>query len=105
MSAASEPGLVSALPIIIIAIVTVDGTGVTITTTAAAGRRGPYQSLEEIMDKNRIIGTAKVVKGEVKQEVGKALGNTKLRSKGTVDKIEGRIQNAIGRFKDTLKGK
>jgi len=57
------------------------------------------------MDKNRIIGTAKVVKGEVKQEVGKALGNTKLRSKGTVDKIEGRIQNAIGRFKDTLKGK
>ena len=57
------------------------------------------------MDKNRIIGTAKVVKGEVKHGVGKALGNTKLRSQGTVDKIEGKIQNAIGRFKDTLKGK
>ena len=60
---------------------------------------------EKIMDKDRIIGTAKVVKGEAKQKVGKALGDTKLQSQGTVDKIEGKIQNAIGGLKDTLKGK
>ena len=57
------------------------------------------------MDKDRIIGTAKVVKGEVKQNVGKALGDTKLQSEGAVDKVEGKIQNAVGGFKDALKGK
>jgi uncharacterized protein YjbJ (UPF0337 family) len=64
---------------------------------------------EEIMDKNRTIGSAKQVKGSVKQAVGKAIGDSKLESEGKADKIEGKVQNAIGGFKDTvrdaLKGK
>ena len=57
------------------------------------------------MDKDRIEGSAKQVKGAVKQAVGKAIGDAKLESEGNADKIEGNVQNAIGGLKDTLKGK
>ena len=57
------------------------------------------------MDKNRVIGSAKQVKGAVKQAVGKAVGDTKLETEGKADKIKGKVQNAIGGVKDTLKGK
>ena len=60
---------------------------------------------EEIMDKDRVVGSAKQIKGTVKQVVGKAVGDTKLESEGKADKIEGKVQNAIGGLKDTLKGK
>ena len=56
------------------------------------------------MDKDRIIGSAKQIKGTVKQVVGKAVGDTKLETEGKADKIEGKVQNTIGGFKDTLKG-
>ena len=57
------------------------------------------------MDKDRVVGSAKEFKGAVKQALGKALGDAKLESDGRADKIEGRVQNAIGGIKDTLKGK
>ena len=57
------------------------------------------------MDKDRIAGSAKEIKGNVKQAVGKAVGDPKLESEGKADKIEGKVQNAIGGIKDTLKGK
>jgi uncharacterized protein YjbJ (UPF0337 family) len=57
------------------------------------------------MDKDRIVGSAKEIKGNVKQAVGKAVGDAKLESEGKADKIEGKIQNAIGGLKDALKGK
>jgi uncharacterized protein YjbJ (UPF0337 family) len=57
------------------------------------------------MDKDRIVGSAKQVKGAVKQVVGKAVGDAKLESEGKTDKIEGQVQNTVGGFKDTLKGK
>jgi uncharacterized protein YjbJ (UPF0337 family) len=57
------------------------------------------------MDKDRIVGSAKEIKGNVKQAVGKAVGDAKLESEGKADKIEGKVQNAIGGLKDTLKGK
>jgi uncharacterized protein YjbJ (UPF0337 family) len=60
---------------------------------------------EEIMDKDRVVGSAKQIKGKVKQVVGKAVGDAKLESEGKADKIEGKAQNAIGGLKDTLKGK
>ena len=56
------------------------------------------------MDKDRIVGSAKQVKGAVKEVVGKAVGDTKLESEGKADKIQGKVQNAIGGLKDTLKG-
>ena len=56
------------------------------------------------MDKDRVVGSAKQVKGAVKQVVGKSVGDTKLESEGNADKIEGKVQNVIGGLKDTLKG-
>jgi uncharacterized protein YjbJ (UPF0337 family) len=58
---------------------------------------------EEIMDKDRIEGAAKQAKGTVKETVGKAVGDVKLESQGKADKVEGKIQNAVGGLKDTLK--
>jgi uncharacterized protein YjbJ (UPF0337 family) len=57
------------------------------------------------MDKDRIVGSAKQIKGTVKQVAGKAVGDAKLEAEGNADKIEGQVQNAIGGVKDTLKGK
>jgi uncharacterized protein YjbJ (UPF0337 family) len=59
----------------------------------------------KIMDKDRVVGSAKEIKGAVKQAVGKAVGDAKLESEGKADRIEGKVQNAIGGLKDTLKGK
>ena len=56
------------------------------------------------MDKDRIAGAAKEIKGAVKLVVGKAVGDAKLESDGKADKIEGKIQNAVGGLKDALKG-
>jgi uncharacterized protein YjbJ (UPF0337 family) len=40
---------------------------------------------EEIMDKDRIVGSGKQIKGAVKQAVGKAVGDAKLESEGKAD--------------------
>jgi len=55
------------------------------------------------MDKDRIAGSAKQIKGSIKENVGKALGDTKLQSEGKADKAEGKVQNAIGSLKDTVR--
>ena len=57
------------------------------------------------MDKDRVVGSAKVVKGKIKEAVGKAVGDAKLEARGNADKIEGKVQNAVGGLKDTLRGK
>ena len=56
-------------------------------------------------DKDRVEGSAKQVKGSVKEVIGKAVGDAKLQSDGKADKVEGKIQNAVGGLKDALKGK
>ncbi len=57
------------------------------------------------MDKDRIVGSGKVLKGKVKEAIGKAVGDAKLEARGKADKVEGKVQNAVGGFKDTLRGK
>ena len=57
------------------------------------------------MDKDRIAGSAKVVKGKVKEAVGKVLGDAKLNAEGKADQAEGKVQNAVGGIKDALRGK
>jgi uncharacterized protein YjbJ (UPF0337 family) len=57
------------------------------------------------MDKDRVTGSAKQIKGTVKQVVGKIVGDVKLEAEGNADKIEGQVQNAVGGLKDTFKGK
>jgi uncharacterized protein YjbJ (UPF0337 family) len=60
---------------------------------------------EKMLDKDRVIGSAKQIKGTVKEVVGKAVGDAKLESEGKADKLEGKVQNVVGGIKDTLKGK
>jgi uncharacterized protein YjbJ (UPF0337 family) len=55
------------------------------------------------MDKDRIEGSAKQVKGAIKDTVGKVTGDAKLQSEGKADKVEGKIQNTVGGIKDKLR--
>lgn len=57
------------------------------------------------MDKDRVAGAANKVKGSIKEGVGKALGDAKLQTEGKADKIEGKVQNALGGLKDAVKDK
>lgn len=58
---------------------------------------------EQVMDKDRVIGSAKVVKGKAKVAVGKAIGDSKLEAEGQAEKVEGKVQNAVGGIKDTIR--
>ncbi|CAN5430329.1 CsbD family protein [soil metagenome] len=55
------------------------------------------------MDKDRVSGAAKQAKGSVKDAVGKMTGDSKLQAEGKADKVEGKIQNAIGGAKDSIR--
>ncbi len=55
------------------------------------------------MDKDRVEGAAKQMKGSIKETAGKAMGDHKLQGEGTADKAEGKIQNAAGSAKDALR--
>jgi uncharacterized protein YjbJ (UPF0337 family) len=57
------------------------------------------------MDKDRVIGSAKVAKGKIKEATGKVVGDAKLEAEGKADRIEGKVQNAVGGVKDALRGK
>ena len=59
---------------------------------------------DHTMDKDRVKGSAKIVKGRIKEAVGKAVGDAKLESEGKADKIEGKVQNAVGGLKDAIRG-
>jgi uncharacterized protein YjbJ (UPF0337 family) len=55
------------------------------------------------MDKDRTAGVGKQVIGAAKQAVGKLVGDAKLQADGKAEQVEGRLQNAIGSAKDTVK--
>jgi uncharacterized protein YjbJ (UPF0337 family) len=55
------------------------------------------------MDKDRIEGAGHQVKGAVKEAVGKATGDSKLRTEGAAEKAAGKIQNAVGGAKDAVR--
>ena len=55
------------------------------------------------MDKDRVEGSAKQVKGAVKETIAKVVGDSKLAAEGKADKAEGKMQNAIGGLKDALR--
>ena len=57
------------------------------------------------MDRDRIAGSAKVIKGKFKVAVGRAVGDGKLQSDGNADKVAGKVQSVVGGIKDALKGK
>jgi uncharacterized protein YjbJ (UPF0337 family) len=55
------------------------------------------------MNKDRIAGSAEEIKGSIKETIGKATGDAKLEADGKADKVEGKIQTAVGGLKETLK--
>ena len=55
------------------------------------------------MDKDRIVGSLKEIKGAAKIAVGKAVGDAKLQSDGKVDSAVGEIQNAVGGANDAIR--
>jgi uncharacterized protein YjbJ (UPF0337 family) len=56
------------------------------------------------MDKDRIEGAANQAKGKIKEGAGKLTGDSKLEAEGKSDKAGGKLQNAVGGLKDTLRG-
>ncbi len=52
------------------------------------------------MDKDRIEGAAKQVKGTIKEAVGKVTGDSKTQAEGVAEKAAGKLQNSIGGAKD-----
>ena len=58
---------------------------------------------ENAMDHDRIKGAANQAKGSLKEAAGKATGDAKLQAEGKADKIKGKVQNAVGGMKDSLR--
>jgi uncharacterized protein YjbJ (UPF0337 family) len=56
------------------------------------------------MNKDRLAGAAKQVKGNIKEATGKVTGDAKLKAEGRADKMAGKVQNAIGGARDAMKG-
>ena len=55
------------------------------------------------MDKDRVEGAAHQVKGAVKEAVGKLTGDAKTQAEGVTEKAAGKVQNAVGGAKDTVR--
>ena len=56
-------------------------------------------------DHDRIEGAAKNIGGKIKETAGKVTGDTKLQAEGKADQVEGKVQNAVGGAKDSLRDK
>jgi uncharacterized protein YjbJ (UPF0337 family) len=55
------------------------------------------------MNKDRIQGSIEQAKGKVKEVAGKATGDAKLEPEGKTQQVAGKVQNAVGGFKDAVK--
>ena len=68
-----------------------------------------WQSRKHAMEKpmgsstDKVKGYANEAAGKVKQGVGKAVGNDRLRAKGAAQEIKGDAQKALGKAKDAIK--
>ena len=55
------------------------------------------------MDKDRTAGIGHQVKGSVKEAAGKVTGDKKLEAEGKGEKVAGKVQNAVGGAKDSIR--
>ena len=55
------------------------------------------------MDKDRVEGGAKTVSGKIKESVGKLAGDQKTVGEGRAEQKVGKVQNAVGGLKDTIR--
>jgi uncharacterized protein YjbJ (UPF0337 family) len=52
------------------------------------------------MDKDRVEGELKDVKGRIKRQAGEWTGDEQTQAEGALDQAEGKTQNAVGQAKD-----
>jgi uncharacterized protein YjbJ (UPF0337 family) len=57
------------------------------------------------MDKDRVEGAGKQIKGKLKEGAGKITGDSKTEAEGKADQVEGKVQNTVGGLKDAVRGK
>ena len=57
------------------------------------------------MDKNRIEGTTKQIKGSVKEAIGKLTGDRKTEAEGAAEKTGGKAQRKVGEVADKVRDK
>ena len=57
------------------------------------------------MNKNRVEGAAKEVKGSIKEAIGKITGDKKTQIEGVAEKSLGKAQATAGRAEDAVRGK
>ncbi|MFZ1963876.1 MAG: CsbD family protein [Roseiarcus sp.] len=55
------------------------------------------------MDKDRVTGAMKTVVGNVKEAVGKLVGDQKTIAEGQAEQKVGKAQNALGGLKDAAR--
>jgi len=55
------------------------------------------------MHKDEVKGAGKEARGAVKDAIGKATGDDKLRADGAADKVEGKVQKTAGQVKEAVR--
>ena len=55
------------------------------------------------MDKDRVAGSAKQIKGVIEEVTGRILGDAKLQVEGNADRAAGKAQNLKGSLADAVK--
>jgi uncharacterized protein YjbJ (UPF0337 family) len=55
------------------------------------------------MHKDELKGAAKQARGHMKEAIGKATGDEKLRVDGAADKAEGAVQRKVGEVKEAAR--
>jgi len=59
----------------------------------------------QIVDQDRIKGSAHQAAGKVKEWAGKVTGDNKTEAEGKAEQVKGKVQNAVGGLKDAVRGK
>jgi uncharacterized protein YjbJ (UPF0337 family) len=60
---------------------------------------------DTVMDRNRVEGAAKQVKGSVRQAIGKVTGNRTTQARGAAEKLAGKVQSKVGEVADAVRGR
>ena len=54
-------------------------------------------------DHDRVEGAARNMGGKAKEAAGNITGDEKLKAEGKADQVSGKVQNAVGGLKDSLR--
>lgn len=61
------------------------------------------RDMDRGIDDDRVEGSAKKLGGNIKEGVGSLLGDEKMKAEGKSDQAEGKLQNAWGGIKDSVR--